>query len=39
MILAWLLFFYFLVNKRNKFYGVMMDQKIENGFRFKQDSI
>ena len=32
-------FFYFLVNKRNKFYGAMMDQKIEYDFRFKKDSI
>ena len=39
MVLTWLTFFYFLVNKRNKFYGAMMDQKIEYDFRFKKDSI
>ena len=39
MVLTRLSFFYFLVNKRNKFSGAMMDQKIEYGFRFKKDSI
>ena len=39
MVLTKLPFFYFLVNKRNKCYGAMMDQKIEYGFRFKKDSI
>ena len=39
MVLTRVAFFYFLVNKRNKFYGAMMDQKIEYDFRFKKDSI
>ena len=39
MVPSRLSFFCFLVNKRNKFYGAMMDQKIEYDFRFKKDPI
>ena len=36
MVLTRLSFFYFSVNKRNKFYGAGIDQKIEYGFKFKK---
>ena len=39
MVLTRLSFSYFLVNRRKKFYGARIDQKIEYGFRFKKDSI
>ena len=39
MVLTRLSFFYFLFNKRKKFYGGRIDQKIKYGFRFKKDSI
>ena len=39
MVLTKLSFFYFVVNKKNKFYSVMMDQKTEYELRFKKDSI
>ena len=39
MVLTRLSFFYFLVNKRKKFCGARIDQKIKYGFRFKKDSI
>ena len=39
MVLTRLSFFYFSVNKRKKFYGARIDQKIEYGFKFKKDSI
>ena len=39
MVLTRLSFSYFLVNRRKKFYGARIDQKIEYCFRFKKDSI
>ena len=39
MVLTRLSFFYFLVDKRKKFYGDRINQKIKYGFRFKKDSI
>ena len=37
MVITRVSFFYFVVNKRKKFCGARIDQKIEYGFRFKKD--